>query len=59
MSLRLCKMSKVCLANGRWYADLDERLADSEYRVPRKTIKKDHKMLTFCMLHARGSKYMR
>ena len=49
---RLCKMSKVCLANGRWYADLDERLADSTYRVPRKTIKDDHEILKFCMLHA-------
>ena len=49
---RLCKMSKVCLADGRWYADLDERLADSTYRVPRKTIKDDHEILKFCMLHA-------
>lgn len=49
---RLCKLSKVCIADGQWYADLDKRLHDDNYRVKRSKIKDDYELLKFCMLHA-------
>ena len=49
---RLCKLSRVCIADGQWYADLDKRLHDDNYRVKRSKIKDDYELLKFCMLHA-------
>ncbi|MBN22926.1 MAG: hypothetical protein CL678_16695 [Bdellovibrionaceae bacterium] len=45
----LCKIARVCIADGKWYEDLAVKLKSRQYQVPRKTIKQyDH--LKLCML---------
>ncbi|MBN19729.1 MAG: hypothetical protein CL678_00475 [Bdellovibrionaceae bacterium] len=45
----LCSLAHVCVADGKWYLDLDHKLRQQKYRVPRKIIKKfDH--LKLCMV---------
>ncbi len=50
---QLCRLAKVCIADGQWYPDLAKRLRNARYRVHRKLIKDDsHELLKKCMLHA-------
>ena len=47
----LCRMARVCVADGNWYSDLAQRLCHRSYQVNRKQIKQ-YSHLKLCMLNA-------
>ena len=46
---KLCRLASVCIKDGEWYDDLRKRLKQSEYRVPKETLK-EYSHLKLCML---------